>query len=57
MAGHDSEAIGKSDRRQTMGVDGYEKELLLHEKAVYTSCKPMVERGWRSTRFAVGAKL
>ena len=34
-----SEAIVKSDRRQTLGADGCEKGLLRHEKAVYTSCK------------------
>jgi len=43
VPGRHSEAIGKSDRRQTLGADGCEKGLLRHEKAVYTSY----------TRFAV----
>ncbi len=39
VPGRHSEAIGKSDRRQTLGADGCEKGLLRHDKAVYTFYK------------------
>jgi len=44
-SGVHSEAIGESDRRQTLGADGCEKGLLLHEKAVYTSCTLSLAQG------------
>ena len=37
VPGRQSEAIGKSDRRQTLGADGCEKGLLRRERAVYSS--------------------
>ena len=41
VPGRHSEAIGKSDRRQTLGADGCEKGLLRHAKTVHTSYTPI----------------